>query len=409
MKALVLAGGFPQIALINELRSRGMKVLLADYFPNPIAKYAADFFYQKSTLDLDEIRNIAINENVDLIITVCTDQAMLTVANLSEELHLPCYISAEAANNVTNKMYMKNIFKLYEIPTSSFLTIRDISEYKEILNCLNFPLVVKPVDCNSSKGVIKVHDINSLISALGDAIHLSRTKTAIVEEYINGCELTVDAFVINGTAKVLSISQDQKIQSEDRFIIYRYDYPAGISKVVAEKISHYAQVIADAFRLVNCPMLIQLIYRDEEIFILEFSARTGGGLKHKLICEATSVDIIKATVNMTLGIEEEINIKNTHIRIRNEFIYCYPGVFSDFQGVQELVANGTIHGFYPFKNPGERFEKVENSGDRVAGFMLVGKTAEEIKTKHNIVVENIKVIASDGKDIMRHDLLTSEE
>lgn len=409
MKALVLAGGFPQIALINELKSRGMTVLLADYFPNPIAKSAADFFYQKSTLDLAEMRNIAVKENVDLIITVCTDQAILTVAKLSEELHLPCYISAETANNVTNKMYMKNIFTLNHIPTAKFKTIRDTSDYKEILNTLNFPLVVKPVDCNSSKGVIKVNDINSLISALGDAIYFSRTKTAIVEEYINGCELTVDAIVINGRTKVLSISQNKKIQSEDRFLIYRYDYPATVSKVAAKKIFHYAQVIADAFRLINCPMLIQLICRDDEIFVLEFSARTGGGLKHKLISEATSVDIIKATVDMTLGIAEEISIKNNHIRIRNEFIYCYPGVFSDFDGIEELVDKGIIHGFYPFKNPGERFEKVENSGDRVAGFMLIGKTAEEIKMKHNIVVENIKVISSDGKDIMRHDLLTEVE
>lgn len=408
MKALVLAGGFPQIALIDELKSRGITVVLADYFPNPIAKSTADIFYQKSTLDLNGIRDIATKESVDLIITVCTDQALLTVAKVSEELNLPCYIDSTTANKVTNKMYMKQIFKLNQIPTANFNIVKNICEHKEILYNLKFPLVVKPVDCNSSKGVKKVKDVNALTLALDDAINYSRTKTAIVEEYIYGCELTVDAVVRKGKAVLLSISQNQKIQSEDRFVIFRYDYPANISHIVAKKILDCVQRIVDVFQLSDCPMLIQFICRDEEIFVIEFSARTGGGLKYKLINEATGVDIIKETVDMTLGYDNHINVQNTNLRIRNEFIYCSSGIFSHFEGSEELVSSGVLQGFYPFKNQGEKFEKVESSGDRIAGFTIIGKTMYEVIKKHNIVVEKIKVIDINGNDIMRHDLLIAE-
>ena len=107
MTALVLAGGYPQIALIRELKSRGITTVLCDYYENPVARPYADIFYQESTLDIPAITRVAQQEQVDFLITVCTDQALLTVAQVSEALGLPCYISHETALNVTNKAYMK--------------------------------------------------------------------------------------------------------------------------------------------------------------------------------------------------------------------------------------------------------------------------------------------------------------
>ena len=63
-KALVLAGGIPQIELIKELKRRGYFTILADYYENPVAKPYADKFYQESTLDLEMIEKIAVEEKV---------------------------------------------------------------------------------------------------------------------------------------------------------------------------------------------------------------------------------------------------------------------------------------------------------------------------------------------------------
>ena len=119
MKILVLAGGFDQIALINEIKSRGHIVYLADYYANPPAKKYADKHFQISTLDEEAVYQLALEKEVDLITTACTDQALLTVASVSERLGLPCYVSSETARNVTNKAYMKKIFSEFSIPTAS--------------------------------------------------------------------------------------------------------------------------------------------------------------------------------------------------------------------------------------------------------------------------------------------------
>ena len=151
MKALVLAGGFPQIELLRQLKARGIETVLADYYAEPVAKPYADKFCQVSTLDIPAITGLAKAEQVDFLITCCTDQALLTVAKVSEELGLPCYIDYQTGLNVTNKQYMKKVFNAHGIPTAKHTIMAAFNE--EQLKGMQFPLIVKPVDCNSSKGV----------------------------------------------------------------------------------------------------------------------------------------------------------------------------------------------------------------------------------------------------------------
>ncbi len=277
MKALVLAGGFPQIALINELKRRSIEVILVDFNEEPVAKKYADRYYRVSTLDIPAVREVAVKEGVDFLITVCTDQALHTVAKVSEDLHLPCYIDYNTALNVTNKQYMKNVFAEKGIPTAKHVVIDSFDE--RAIQGMKYPMIVKPVDCNSSKGVRYCENLEELKTFIADAIHLSRTKTAIIEEFIQGIEISVDAFVEDGKAHVLCISKSDKIADKDKFVIFRTIWPAGVSEEVIKKIGNIAQQIADAFGLKNSPMLIQLLTDGNDVYVIEFSARTGGGGK----------------------------------------------------------------------------------------------------------------------------------
>ena len=110
MKALVVSGGLPQITLINELKKYGIEVILLDGNENAIAQTYADIFYKINIFDTDAVKDIAIKENVDFLITVCADQVLLVVAQVSEMLGLPWYIDYETAKLVSDKELMKRIF-----------------------------------------------------------------------------------------------------------------------------------------------------------------------------------------------------------------------------------------------------------------------------------------------------------
>lgn len=407
MKALVLAGLAPQADLIKELKSRGITTVLADWNENPPARAVADIFYQESTLDIPKITEIAKKEKVDFVLTVCTDQALLTVAKVSEELGLPCYIDYKTALNVTNKQYMKKIFMEKGIPTAQYVIFGEGELTAESVSHLRYPVIVKPVDCNSSKGVKRADNFAELEEAFNIAWKLSRTQTAVIEEFVVGNELSVDAWVEDGKAEVHCITTLEKAPYGDRFVITRGRYPASETDVIKEKIRDAAQKIADAFDLKNCPMLIQLMYANDEIYVLEFSARTGGGGKHNTIRRRCGVDVIKGVVDLTLGIKPDVKKKfdDTNYLIGTYF-YTYPGVFDHAEGLDELVQEGIILKYGVAAKKGDVLAgRVESSGDRVGAFTVYADNGETAKKNYLLAKDRIHLYDAEGRDLLRHEIL----
>lgn len=403
MKALVLCGGKPQIALIHELKRRNITAILADANDKAAAVQYADVFYNVSTLDVVGIEKIALAEKVDCILSVCADQMLLVAAQLSEKLNLPCYIDYETAKNVSSKEYMKRIFVENNIPTAKYIVGSSISF--SAIEGLNFPLIVKPVDCYSSRGVKKVLNYDELLSAFENAKNLSRTGTAIVEEFVEGLELSVDIYVENGKVNILCIRSLDKIPNSEKFIICRGNYPAKISLATKGRVQDVAQKIVDAFGLVDTPMLIQMKINDEQIHILEFCARTGGGIKYRLLPKVCGFDVVKAVLDLTLGEKPHVDIKPLNTFIVDEFLYCNPGILDHTEGFEELLKDGVIDHYEIYKSAGYQFDEISSSGDRVAYFSVVADTEAELRRKHQIAASGVKAVDNKGNDLIRHDII----
>ncbi len=404
MKALVLCGGIPQIELINNLKRRGITTLLADMNENVGGRKYADFFFPISVLDVEAVKKLAIDEKVDFVITVCADQVLQVMAQVSEELGLPCYIDYATAENVSKKTYMKRIFAENGIPTSKYLIMDEIDDKK--VEELRYPLIVKPVDSYSSRGVRKVLCREELYEAFADAKKISRTHNAIVEEFVSGNELTVDVYVSEGIAHVLCVSRLDKIPGSDRFVICRTCSPADVSADIERKVCKAAQGIADAFGIKNAPMLIQLITDGENISVVEFCARTGGGDKFRLIEKVSGFDVVDAVVELTLGNKPKVSDRRPPSRmIVNEFLYCNEGIFDHLEGFDKLLEEGVITEYYQLKSQGARMSAISSSGDRVAYFTIETENADELKAKHREANQRIRAVDVEGRDILRHDIV----
>ncbi len=405
MKAFVIAGGVPQVELIKQLKSRGITTVLADGSPNAVARPYADVFYNVNIFDIQAIREIAIREQVDFLLTVCADQVLLVVAEVSEMLGLPCYLDYHTAQDVSDKIRMKRIFKEIGVPTTDYVETEELDP--EAIAHLRYPLVVKPVDAYSSKGVRKVENLEELRRYYAEAQKISRSGGVIVEEYFQGEEISVDAFVMNGKAKILTVSNSEKVKDKDRFVIFRGRYPVVASEAVLQKIEDIAQKIADGFGLVNAPLLIQLLNNGDDVSVLEFCARTGGNMKWLLIKYSCGVDVIAATIDITLGKEPDLEVKDTGNKIVvDDFVYCYPGVFDHFEGFDGMLEQGYINEFHPVRIKGTEMHGVTSSGDRICGMNIVANSIDEFNAKERMILENVRVVDINGNDIMRKDLLS---
>jgi phosphoribosylamine-glycine ligase len=407
-KALVLAGGSDQIALIKELRSAypGIEIILVDYYDNPPARIYSDTHIKASTLDKELVLKIAKEEKVDLVITACTDQALLTMTYVSEKLGLKCYLSYEQAMNVTNKSHMKDLMVKTGIPTAQHIIIESIDMSTE--NKLSYPLVIKPVDNNSSKGIFKVYSGEELRPAIIRAFSFSRNKKVLIEEFKEGKEYSVDAFLLNGEPKIILMSQNKKIRSNIHcFTIVQSIYPCDFSSVIQNKVCRIIKEIGEVFKLDNIPLLIQLIIDKNEINVIEFSARTGGGSKIHFIKKLTGVNVIRHLLEITDGYIPHLDIEQQDVYAAMNFIYTKPGIFCGISNIDSLKKNKVIFDYYYYKTVGMEIKSAEYSSDRSAAFFVIANTEKKLKEKIFYVDQNIQVLNENDEDIMLHHLYFS--
>ncbi len=402
-KALVLAGGIAQAALIEELRCRGYYVLLADMNPNCYAASLADEFHEISAMDLEALETLAREQNVDLVMTACADQILLAETYLCEKLGLPAYISYDTAKLVSDKKYMKEIFVKNEIPTSRHVILDAFSQ--EAVKPLRFPLIVKPVDAYSSKGVRRCDSLEEVRMSLEEAVRISRTKTAVVEEFLEGQELTVEFFVSGGKASLLCCGSKEKLK-DGNFVGCGSLYPSRISDELKEKITQIGQKTADAFGLINAPMLIQMVTDGEDAYVLEFCARTGGFIKYEIVKRMSGVDPIKLAVDLHEGIVPQIGeIRPEKNYLLSCFLYCSEGVLDRFCGFEELIRDGIASKYWLVRQAGYTFKKIESSGDRAACFILQDDSYTKLAEKFRRAKETVKILDKEGRNLIRFDLM----
>ncbi len=402
-RALVLAGGIAQVALIEELKSRGYRTLLADMNPNCVAATYCDEFYPVSAMDIEGIKTLAREHQVDMVLTACADQIIVAEVEVCEALGLRTYLDLETVRLVSDKHYMKEVFVRNGIPTSGFVALDHFDEEK--ISGLNYPLVVKPVDAYSARGVRRCNNLEEVKEFLPEAIEISRTRMALAEEFVDGDELTVEAFVSRGKATVLCIGCKQKLKN-GRFVLSGSLYPADISAELTEEINATTQKIADAFHLYNSPININMITDGTHCYVLEFCARTGGFVKYEITRILSGFDPIRAIVDMHEGIDPEIGeLKAENKYLMTCYLYCSEGVLDRYEGFEDMYEQGIISRYYLVRNRGHRFKGITSQGDRAAGFFVQDDDPDRLTEKFETAMKHLKILDRDGNDLVRRDLM----
>lgn len=404
-KALILGGTYDHIALIKNLKNRDYHTILLDYGENPVAKKFADTFIRESTLDKNKVLEIAEYYLVDLVIATCIDQALLTVAFVSEKLGLPSHLTYLQSKNLTNKVFMKKLFKENNIPSSDFIVMKDKVDTYVLDNLQDFPLVVKPADSNSSKGVKKVNNTDELYMAANEAFNFSTCKEIIIEGFVSGLELSVDVVVINSKANVLIITENIiNSKNINNFTIIQSVFKNEYLNKYKKSIECIANKIALAFGIKNGPLLIQLLVNEENISLIEFSSRIGGGSKHSFIKSITEFDFLNYFIDIILDINNNSSFNLNFNYGTLIYLYCNNGIIDNFVGFKELKEENVLTDFYHYKTVGTSILNRISSSDRSSGFLVLGNTKDEINKRINLANFKLKILDVNSVDIMMHDL-----
>ena len=107
----------------------------------------------------------------------------------------------------------------------------------------------------------------------------------------------------------------------------------------------------------------------------------GGGSKYRLIQVLSGVDIMKVYVEMVMGQKPKVEPRKQYNNAIMSYVYCYPGIYESIVGLEELKEKGIILDYFIYRGSNSAIEKSNTSSDRVAGFLVVGASKDEVENK----------------------------
>lgn len=343
---LLLGGGLMQEPAVKAARELNLHITLVDGNPHAMCAPLADAFYPIDLKDTESLvalaKKMRSEEGIDGVFTAGTDFSA-SVAKVAEELNLPGH-SYQAALNASNKTKMRQCFKNAGLPSPDFFAITNENCDKEISQCKNFPLVVKPADNMGGRGCKLVYTKEELKEAVRDAIKYSRTQTAIVEDYMDGREFSLDAIVYNGTVTITGFA-DRHVDYPPYFIEMGHTMPTSASpSEQAEIIDVFIKGIK-ALGLTCGAAKGDMKLTKKGAMIGEIAARLSGGyMSGWTYPYASDVFLTKELMRLSVGLEPDFSEYNKTFpcysieckRTSSERAYIsIPGQVKNIYGIDE--------------------------------------------------------------------------
>jgi len=182
MKKVLILGANPEtVSLIKKAKEMGLYTIVTDNNPDAYAKKFADQAENINAVDVDALEILARQNNVDGILVGVAESLLPAYCQLCTRMNMPCYSTAEIFETMVRKDFFKNKCREFGVPT--------ISEYILEDNNIKYPVIVKPVDSCSSKGIRICNNLQELGDAVKYALSYSKSGKYLIEEYMNGDEV----------------------------------------------------------------------------------------------------------------------------------------------------------------------------------------------------------------------------
>jgi biotin carboxylase len=303
MNILILGGGTMQFPAVRIAKRKGWKVFVA---ARDIADAVRNLADEALPVDLSdreavgrEASRLRERFGLDGVFTAGTDFST-TVAWVADSLRLPG-IPYSVALNATDKARMRARFRARGVPCPRFFTLGQ-GQPLERPEDFPFPLVVKPVDNMGARGVRRVDDEREFVLGVQTALTQSRSGTVIIEQYMDGPELSLDAVVYRGQATVCGVA-DRHIFFPPYFVEMGHTMP---SELDPGALAEAERVFKDGIRALgirNGAAKGDIKLTHDGPTIGEIAARLSGGyMSGWTFPLASGVEVTEAALNIAVGL-----------------------------------------------------------------------------------------------------------
>lgn len=299
MKTIAVIGAsYLQLPIVKKAKEMGLYTLCFAWEEGAVCKMVADEFFPISIVEKERILSVCRNKRINGVCTIASDVAAPTAAYVAEKMGLVGN-SYETAVRANNKFQMRNAFSKEGIPCPRY---RIVMSKDEIDTDYSFPLIVKPTDRSGSLGVTKVERGGDMMPAVEHALQCSFKHEAIIEEFIEGREISVEFISYQGRHYPLQVT-DKVTTGAPHFVELEHHQPAELSDGQYKEIYILTARALDALGITNGASHSEYkITADGRVYVMEIGARMGGDfIGSDLVQLSTGYDYLKGVIEVTLG------------------------------------------------------------------------------------------------------------
>ncbi len=300
-KIAIIGASYLQKPLVIRAKEMGLYTICFAWEEGAVCKEICHEFFPISITEKEKILKICDDLKIDGIISIASDVAVVTINYVANKLNLVGN-SIESSRLSTNKYLMRQVFKEANILIPSFIEVGDNYNIDEIKK-LKFPIIIKPVDRSGSKGITVLNSYKGIDQAVNYALNESFIKKVILEEFIHGEEISVEAISFNGNHRIITYT-DKVTSNFPHFVELEHHQPSKFfNSDISKKIRNIVLNGLNSLLIKNGASHSELIItKDKDIYLTEIGARMGGDfIGSDLVRLSTGYDYLSGVIEVSLG------------------------------------------------------------------------------------------------------------
>ena len=306
MKNLAIIGAsYLQLPLIEKAKAMGYTTHVFAWTANDVGEEAADFFYPISITEVDAIAEKCRGIGICGICSIATDLGNYTVNYVANRLGLPGN-SMECTRMSTNKHLMRKAFERGGDPSPRSILVDEGTDLSALR--LDYPVIVKPTDRSGSRGIFKLESAAGLEEAVKSAMEAGFEKKALIEEFAEGQEYSVEGISFGGVHHILAMTL-KYTTGAPHFIEIGHLEPAPVSRETFNRVKAVVTHALDTLEIRNSASHSEVkIDAGGAIRIIEIGSRMGGdAIGSDLVRYSTGVDFVRAVIQVACGLEPDLS------------------------------------------------------------------------------------------------------
>jgi len=385
-KILILGASILQLPAIRRAKELGYIVAVADFNSHAIGIAHADHYYNVSTNDVPGICKVAKEFEPNGILTLATDMPIRSIAVANSILGLTG-ISIDTAIKSTDKGEMIKAFKANNVASPWFCIINSIDQVNQ--DNITYPCIIKPIDNSGSRGVCFVENRQQLNKAFQYSRNESRGGVVIIEEYLTGQEVSVEVMVVDDEPHIMAVT-DKLTNGNPHFVEIGHSQQSQLPINKVSEIKELAVKAVKAIGIKNSPAHVEIMSTSNGPKMIELGARMGGDcISTHLVPLSTGIDMIKATIDLSLGIQPDI-IQKFDKGSAIKYLELPYGKIQSITGIEDALGIRGVKEISLIKQVGEYSTEIRSSVDRIGYVVAQSENAKEAIEICNRAIDKIQ-------------------